>query len=55
MDKLRRCDIYAGVGEAEKEYDFNTAYQMVMESFESFTPKFKELANRVFEEGHVDS
>ena len=55
MDKLRRCDIYAGVGKSEKEYDFNTAYEMVMESFETFSPKFKELANRVFVENHVDS
>lgn len=55
MDKLRRCDIYAGVGESEKEYDFNTAYEMVMESFESFTPKFAALARRVFAESHIDS
>ncbi len=55
MEKLRRCDIYAGVGEAEKEYDFNTAYEMVMDSFESFMPKFAELAQRVFSEDHVDA
>ncbi|MEE4193665.1 MAG: M3 family oligoendopeptidase [Anaerolineae bacterium] len=55
MDKLRRCDIYAGVGESDKEYDFNTAFEMVMESFESFTPKFAELAKRVFVENHIDS
>jgi oligoendopeptidase F len=55
MDKLRRCDIYASVGEADKEYDFDTAFHMVMDSFESFTPKFAQLARRVFEENHVDA
>lgn len=55
MEKLRRCDIYAGVGQSEKEYDFNTAYEMVMDSFETFAPKFADLARRVFVEGHIDS
>ncbi len=55
VDKLRRCDIYAPIAESDKTYDYETAYQMVMDSFEAFSPKFKKLANRVFRDDHIDA
>ena len=55
MDKLRRYDIYAPIAASEKEYDFGDAFQMVMDSFKTFHPRFAELAERVFAEKHIDS
>ncbi len=55
MDRLRRYDIYAPVGKAEKSYDFNTAAEMVLDSFSQFEPKIGQLAKRVFDENHLDS
>ena len=55
MEKLRRYDIYAPVSKSEKTYDFDTAAQMVLDSFTQFSPKVGQLARRVFEENHLDS
>lgn len=55
MDKLRRYDVYAPIAASEKEYDFGDAFQMVMDSFKTFHPRFAELAERVFVEKHIDS
>ena len=55
MPKLRRYDIYAPVGKADKTYDFGTAVQIILEAFERFHPEIARLARQVFEAGHVDS
>lgn len=55
MKRLRRYDVYAPVGKSEKKYEFNTAAEMVFESFNQFDPKFASLARRVFDDGHLDS
>lgn len=55
MGKLRRYDIYAPVSKSEKTYDFNTAAQMVLDSFHQFSPQVGQLAKRVFDENHLDS
>ncbi len=55
MDKLRRYDIYAPVTNSQKNFDFDTAAQMVFDSFNSFDPKLAELARRVFDQSHLDS
>jgi oligoendopeptidase F len=55
VDKLRRYDIYAPVAEADKEYAYGDAIQMVLESFNDFSPKTAALAKRVFDEDHIDS
>jgi oligoendopeptidase F len=55
-DKLRRYDIYAPVAAgADKEYAYDKAVDMVLESFREFEPKVADLAKRVFDEGHIDS
>lgn len=55
VEKLRRCDIYAPVVEADKEYAFEDAFTMVMDSFNIFHPKFAALAERVFKDRHIDA
>ena len=55
MDKLRRYDVYAPVVEAEKEFEYASATEMVFDSFSEFEPRLGELARRVFEEDRVDS
>ena len=55
VEKLRRYDVYAPVVKSEKKYDFNTAAEMVMESFSTFDPKLASLAQRVFDDKHLDS
>lgn len=55
VKKLRRYDLYAPVVQSDKEYDFEKATEMVMDSFESFSPKFATLAQRVFDDEHLDA
>lgn len=55
VEKLRRYDIYAPVAKSDKAFDFNTAANMVIDSFNAFDPKIGELASRVFNKDHLDS
>jgi oligoendopeptidase F len=55
IDKLRRYDIYAPVSKSSKNYDFDKAAQMVLESFSEFHPDFGKQAKRVFDDNHLDS
>lgn len=55
MDKLRRYDVYAPVAESEKEYSFSDAVEITLDSFQKFDPHFSELAQKVLNEGHLDS
>lgn len=55
VEKLRRYDIYAPTSQAEKSFTFEEAIELVMDSFNQFDPKVKELALKVFTSGHIDS
>ncbi len=55
MDRLRRYDIYAPLAESDKRYEYPQAVNMVLDAFSSFEPRLAELAQRVFDGGHVDS
>ncbi|MCX8061590.1 MAG: M3 family oligoendopeptidase [Anaerolineales bacterium] len=55
MDRLRRYDIYAPVAKADKTYPFEQAAEMVLESFQRFSPRIAEQAQRVFDQQHLDS
>ena len=55
MARLRRYDIYAPTVRSEKEYPFNEAAAMVLESFHQFEPRFGALAERVFQQKRLDS
>jgi oligoendopeptidase F len=55
VEKLRRYDIYAPVVRSDKTYAFSQAAEMVLDSFSSFHPDFSKLAQRVFDQNHLDS
>jgi oligoendopeptidase F len=55
MEKLRRYDIYAPVAKSDKPFEFGDAARMVLESFSAFEPQVGELAQRVFDQDHLDS
>ena len=55
MDKLRRYDIYAPVEKSDKQYTFNEATEIVLDSFNEFDPKFANMAKQIFDANHVDS
>src|SRR5258706_7288068 len=55
VGKLRRYDIYAPLTPSEKKFDYATAKQMVMDSYRAFSPDAAQLAQRVFDENHLDS
>ncbi|HZY43525.1 MAG TPA: M3 family oligoendopeptidase [Anaerolineae bacterium] len=55
VDKLRRYDIYAPLAEAEKTYTYQQATDLVLSTFNNFSPKVSERAQRVFDQGHLDA
>lgn len=55
LEKLRRYDIYAPVAKSDKAFEFGEAARMVLESFSAFEPRVGELAQRVFDQDHLDS
>ncbi len=55
MDKLRRYDVYAPIGETEKTYPFSEAAELVLSTLEQFSPMLAEYAESIFAEGHLDS
>ena len=55
MDKLRRYDIYAPVEKSNKQFTFNEATDIVLDSFYEFHPKFGDLAKEIFDANHIDS
>lgn len=55
VEKLRRYDIYAPLAATEKEYPFERSIELVLQSFRDFAPEVANLAQRVFDEHHLDS
>ena len=55
MEQLQRYDIYAPVSKAEKNYTFDEAATLVLDSFSQFDPLTGKLARRVFDGNHLDS
>ena len=53
--KLRRYDIYAPLVQSDKTFDYGTGKKMVLDSFAKFSPQVAGLAQRVFDEKHLDS
>jgi oligoendopeptidase F len=54
-DKLRRYDIYAPVSESDKTYPFDQAVDLVLDTFEQFSPELADHARHVFAEDHLDA
>mgnify|MGYP001296026354 CR=1 FL=1 len=55
MTRLRRYDIYAPIAKSDKTFEFGDAARRVLDSFRLFEPRVGELAERVFEQDHLDS
>lgn len=55
MKQLRRYDIYAPVASSDKQYDYDYAVNLTLDSFADFDPQVETLARRVFEKDHLDS
>ncbi len=55
MDRLRRYDIYAPVSGAEKSYAYGDAVDLVLDTYQAFSPVMAEHARRVFTDRHVDA
>jgi len=57
MKRLRRYDLYApaAAGIREKNYSYDRAVSLVLESLGRFSPKLSGFARNVFAENHVDS
>ncbi len=55
VEKLRRYDVYAPVTQSNKEYPFEMATEIVLDSFEQFDPRFAQMALRIMNENHMDS
>lgn len=55
MDRLRRYDIYAPIARADKTYTFAQATDMVFDAFTRFDRQLTGLAQRVFDQDHLDS
>ncbi|NPV77334.1 MAG: M3 family oligoendopeptidase [Anaerolineae bacterium] len=55
MERLRRYDIYAPLAEADKRYPYEQAAAMVLDAFNQFDPVIFNLAQRVFDQNHIDS
>ncbi len=54
MDKLRNCDIYAPVAEAERNYTFAEAQELVVASYRDYDPEFGTIVDAFFTERRVD-
>ena len=55
MDKLRRYDLYAPLATSDKRYGYNEAVHMVLDTFRGFDDRLADMAQRVFDENHIDS
>ena len=55
LPKLRRYDLYAPLSKSDKEVPYNDAVEMVLTTFNEFSPKLGALARQVFDDGHVDA
>ena len=56
MKKLRRYDLYAPTKSKAKErnYSYDNAIKLVLDSLAKFSPKISGFAAKVFNENHVD-
>ena len=55
QERLRRYDIYAPLATSDRKIAYPDAVRSVLETFHEFHPRFSQMAERVFAEGHIDS
>lgn len=54
VERLRRYDVYAPVVQTDKQYSYHEAVQLVLDSFREFDSGVASMAQRVFDEHHLD-
>jgi oligoendopeptidase F len=54
VERLRRYDLYAPVGEVHRTFPLNEAVQEVLAAFEAFEPRVARQAQQVLDERHFD-
>ncbi|HEX9079955.1 MAG TPA: M3 family oligoendopeptidase, partial [Desulfuromonadaceae bacterium] len=54
MEKIRNCDVYAPVAEAERNYGFDEARDLVVSSYRAYDPEFGAIVGAFFDERRVD-
>ena len=54
VDRLRRYDLYAPVGDVQRTFSIEEAVEEVLAAFEAFEPTAARLAQRVLDERHFD-
>jgi oligoendopeptidase F len=55
LEQLRRYDIYAPLVPADRQIAYSDGVQMVLDTFDEFSPAVGAAARRVFDAGHVDA
>jgi oligoendopeptidase F len=55
IPKLRRYDIYAPIAASEKEFEFHSAVDLVLDCFKKFSPQVAQAASQVFAKDHLDA
>lgn len=55
QERLRRYDIYAPLAPADKAIAYGDGVQLVLDTFGEFSPRVGQLAQQVFDDGHVDA
>lgn len=55
IDRLRRYDLYAPVGRTDKAFGWEESKTLIGEAFDRFDPQLADLAQRVFDDQHVDA
>jgi len=54
VDKIRNTDIYAPVAESDKNYSFEEARKIVVDSYHQYDPEFGAIVDAFFSERRVD-
>lgn len=54
LEILYDYDRYAPYGKSEEKFDYERSKKIVLSSFEAFLPKFKNIAQKAFNEGWID-
>ena len=54
MARIRNCDVYAPVAEAERKYAFEEARDLVVASYSAYDPEFGAIVGAFFDERRVD-
>ncbi len=55
LDRLRRYDVYAPIGAAEKTYLFSEAVDQVLDTLDRFSSELADHARRILADSHLDS